>query len=58
MMAKNVKSHVLLYEKQTIPLERSQKLYIRQLSKFYVFRILFRVFNAKTYGNDQSVVQS
>ena len=30
-----------------------KKLYIRQLSEFYVFRILFRVFNAKKCKNDQ-----
>jgi hypothetical protein len=30
-----------------------RKLYIRQLSELYVFRILFRVFNAKKCGNDQ-----
>jgi hypothetical protein len=30
-----------------------KKLYIRQLSEFYIFRILLLVFNAKECGNDQ-----
>jgi hypothetical protein len=36
-----------------MPLERSQKTIYKTIKRFLVFRILFRVFNAKKCGNDQ-----
>ena len=33
MTAKNVKSHVFLYEKYTIPLERSQKIIYKTINR-------------------------
>ena len=51
MMAKNL---MFSYTKNKLYYQKvRKKLYIRQLSEFYVFTVLFRVFNAKKCENDQ-----
>ncbi len=54
MIGKKCKISCSLIRKINYTTRKSvKKLYIRQLSEFYVFPILFRVFNVKKCRNDQ-----